>query len=163
MHKSLHYNITDFTVLNIAFGSTALRIATLVFLFTARYRSSASDSLNGVSRKIYGLDLVKEIRALENLDFKQKKAILDLNFLISNRRTIVLPTFLQFKDSNEQIRASKAYISYQKYCNPNVFILSLVNLTFFIAQSSLFTFFRTHFPGILHFSKCPVQGMLKMI
>ena len=81
-------------MLNIVFGSTALRIATLVFLFTARYRFSASDSLNGVSRKTYGLDLVKEIRALENLDFKQKKAILDLNFLISNRRTIALPTFL---------------------------------------------------------------------
>ena len=44
-----------------AFGSTALRIATLVFLFTARIRFPASESLIGVLRKRCGRDLVKDL------------------------------------------------------------------------------------------------------
>ena len=99
-----------------AFGSTALRIATLVFLFIARIRFPAqvSYSLIGVLRKRYGRDLVKEVRTLEKLDFKHKKAILDLDFLISCRKNSVFPKFLQFKVSNKQLRASRAYISCQK-------------------------------------------------
>ena len=97
-----------------AFGSTALRIATLVFLFTARIRFPASESLIGVLRKRYGRDLVKEVRTLEKIDFKLRKAILDLDFLISCRKNSVFPKFLQFKVSNKQLRASKAYISCQK-------------------------------------------------
>ena len=97
-----------------AFGSTALRIAALVFLFIARIRFPASDSLICVLRKRYGRDLVKEVRTLEKLDFKHKKLILDLDFLISCKKNSVFPKFLQFKVSNKQLRASKAYISCQK-------------------------------------------------
>ena len=82
------------------FGSTALRVATLVFLFIARIRFPASFSLIGVLRKSYGRDLVKEVRTLEKLDYKHKKAILDLDFLISCRKNSVFPKFLQFKVSN---------------------------------------------------------------
>ena len=51
-----------------------------MFLFFARIRFPASESLIGVLRKRYGRDLVKEIRTLEKIDFKLKKAILDLDF-----------------------------------------------------------------------------------
>ena len=112
--SSIHSNITGFIELIMAFGSTALRIATLVFLFIARIRFPASYSLIGVLRKRYGRDLVKEVRTLEKLDFKHKKAILDLDFLISCRKNSVFPKFLQFKVCNKQLRASKAYISCQK-------------------------------------------------
>ena len=101
-------------MLNMAFRSTALRIATLVFLFIVRIRFPASESLIGVLRKRYGRDLVKEVRTLEKIDFKLRKAILDLDFLISCRKNSVFPKFLQFKVSNKQLRASKAYISCQK-------------------------------------------------
>ena len=97
-----------------AFESTALRIATLVFLFIARIRFPDSYSLIGILRKRYGRDLVREVRTLEKLDFKHKKAILDLDFLISCRKNSVFPKFLLFKVSNKQLRASKAYISCQK-------------------------------------------------
>ena len=97
-----------------AFESTALRIATLVFLFIARFRFPDSYSLIGILRKRYGRDLVKEVRTLEKLDFKHKKAILDLDFLISCRKNSVFPKFLLFKVYNKQLRASKAYISCQK-------------------------------------------------
>ena len=97
-----------------ALGSTTLRIATLVFLFIAHIRFSASESLIGVLRKRYGCDLIKEVRTLEKIDFKLKKAILDLEFLISSRKNSVFPKFLLFKVSNKQLIASKAYISGQK-------------------------------------------------
>ena len=51
------------------FGSTALRTATLVFLFIVHMRFPASDSPVGVLKKIYGRDLVKEVRTLEKIDF----------------------------------------------------------------------------------------------
>ena len=79
-----------------ALGSTTLRIATLVFLFIAHIRFSASESLIGVLRKRYGCDLIKEVRTLEKIDFKLKKAILDLEFLISSRKNSVFPKFLLF-------------------------------------------------------------------
>ena len=81
---------TGFIELTMAFGSTALRIATLVFLFIARIRFPASYSLRGVLRKRYGRDLVKEVRTLEKLDFKHQKAIFDLDFLISCRKNSFL-------------------------------------------------------------------------
>ena len=84
----MHWNVTrGFFVLNMAFGSTALRIATLVFLFIARIRFPASDSLIGILKKKYGCDLVKEVRTL------------DLDFLISCRKNSVFSKFLQFKVS----------------------------------------------------------------
>ena len=45
-----------------AFGSTALPIATLVSLFIAPFRFQNSYSLIGISRKSYGPDLVTEVR-----------------------------------------------------------------------------------------------------
>ena len=95
------------------FGSTALRISTLVFLFIACIRFPASFSLIGILRKRYSRDLVKEVRTLERLDFKHKKAILDLDFLISCRKNSVFQ-FLQFKISNRQLRASKVYFFFVK-------------------------------------------------
>ena len=59
------------------FRSTALRIATIVSLFIVRMRFPASFSLNGVLRKRYGRDLVKEFRTLEKLDFEHKNATFD--------------------------------------------------------------------------------------
>ena len=73
------------------FVSTALRIA--VFLFIARIKFPASNSLIGVLRKSYGRDLVKEGTTLEKLDFKHKKPILDLDFLISCRKKTVFSQY----------------------------------------------------------------------
>ena len=73
-------------VLNIALGSTSLRTTTLIFLFIARIRFPATDSLIGVLMKIYGRQLVKEIRTVKKIDFRHKKAILDLDFSISCRQ-----------------------------------------------------------------------------
>ena len=55
--------------------------------------------------------MVKEARTLEKIDFKLKKAILDLEFFC--RKNSAFLKFVQFKDSNKQLRASKAYLSCQ--------------------------------------------------
>ena len=58
--------------------------------------------------------MVKEIRTLEKKDFKLKKTILDLDFLVSFRKNRVFPKILQFKVFNKQLRTSKVYISSRK-------------------------------------------------
>ena len=78
------------------------------------YQVSSFLFTNWSFKKVEGRDLVKEVRTLEKLDFKLKKAILDLDFLISCRKNSVFPKFLQFRVSNKQLSASKAYISCQK-------------------------------------------------
>ena len=58
-------------------GSAALRSVTVALLFLARISFPAHNSLVGTLRKRYGQDLVKEVRALEKLDFKYRKALLE--------------------------------------------------------------------------------------
>ena len=69
-------------MLNMVLRSTAICIATLVFLFITCITFPDSQSLISVLRKRYDHDLVKEVRTLEKIYFKLKKAILDLYFLI---------------------------------------------------------------------------------
>ena len=85
-----------------------------MLLFIARIRFTDSESLIGVLRKRYHRDLVNEVRTLDEIVFKLKKEILDLDFLISCRKNSVFSKFLQFKVSIKQLRTSKAYISCQK-------------------------------------------------
>ena len=100
----------------------ALCIATLVFLFIACIRFLASESLIGVLMERYGRDLVKEVRTLEEIDFKLKKTILDLDFLISCRKKIVFSRnfYSSNKVSNKQLRVSKAYIFCQTKSFQNI-------------------------------------------
>ena len=69
-----------------AYGSTILCIATLVFLFIAYIRFPASSLLIGVSKQRYGRDLIKKVKALQKLDFKHNNTILDLNLPISCKK-----------------------------------------------------------------------------
>ena len=64
--------------------------------------------------KKHGQDLVKEVRVLEKLDFKYRKALLDIEFLIPCRNCNDIPKFLHFKVSNRQLRSSATYITCQK-------------------------------------------------
>ena len=110
-------------------GSAASRITMVTLLFLIRIRFQAYNSLVGTLWKRCGQDLVKEVRALEKLDFKYRKALLDLNFLTSCRNNNVIPKFLHFKVSNKQLRSSAAYITCQTYLL-NQEILKVVSATF---------------------------------
>ena len=58
--------------------------------------------------------MVKYVRKLEKLDFKHKKAQLDLVFLRTCKKNNVIPKFLRFKLANRQLSSSRAYNICQK-------------------------------------------------
>ena len=91
-----------------------LRIITLVFLFLVRCRFPTQFSIVSILRKRYGEDLVKSVRKLEKLDFKHKKAQLDLEFLQTCKRNNVIPNFLRFRLANRHLSSSRAYNICQK-------------------------------------------------
>ena len=64
-------------------GLSTFRIITYVFLFLARLRFPAQDSIIKMLRRRYGDGLVKKVRKFKKFDFKYRKALLDLEFLQS--------------------------------------------------------------------------------
>lgn len=111
----INKNITGFSILIMIFAATALRIATLMFLFISRIRLPASDSLIKVLRNKHGRNLANEVRKNEKLYFNHKNRILDLDFLVSCRKKSVFPKLMQFKVFNKQLRPSQLCISFQKH------------------------------------------------
>ena len=59
----------------------SVRVIALVFLFIARVRFPSGMSIVKVLHNRYGLDLVKNVRKLEKIDWKYSKIQLDLEFL----------------------------------------------------------------------------------
>ena len=62
-------------------GPISVRVVALVFVFIARVRFPSGMSIVKVLRNRYGLDLVKNVRKLEKIDWKYRKIQLDLEFL----------------------------------------------------------------------------------
>ena len=92
-------------------GLSTFRIITYVFLFLARLRFPAQDSIIKILRSCYGDGLVKKVR---KFDFKYRKALLDLEFLQSCKKEKLIPKFLQFKVANKRLESSEAYLSCQR-------------------------------------------------
>ena len=91
-----------------------IRVIALVFLFLVRCRFPTQFSIINILRKRYGENLVKSVRKLEKLDFKHKKAQLDLEFLQTCKKNNVIPKFLRFKSASRQLSSSRAYKICQK-------------------------------------------------
>ena len=91
-----------------------LRTLALVFMFLVRLRFPSRLSLLQVIRNRYGDTIVKLVRKFQKVNFKHRKAALDLNFLQTCRSFNVIPKLLQFRVANENLRRSLAY---QKYLN----------------------------------------------
>ena len=114
-YKSLHWNITGFIELIMAFGINSTKYCNFsVPVYCTDQVSSFLFTNQRFKKEIWLLEHRKNpVRTLEKLEFKHEKAIVDLDFLISCRKNSFFPKFLQFKVSNKQLRASKAYISCQ--------------------------------------------------
>ena len=91
-----------------------LRVITLGLLLLVRCRFPAQFLIIGILRKRYGENLVKSVRKLKKLDFKHKKAQLNLEFLQTCKKNNVIPKFLRFKLANRQLSTSHAYNICQK-------------------------------------------------
>lgn len=94
-----------YSATNMSLGSADLRIVTVVLLLSARIRLPTHNSIVGILRKRYGQNLVKEVRALQKLDFDYRKASLNVGFLIYFRSNNVIPKSLYLKVSNTQLRS----------------------------------------------------------
>ena len=95
-------------------GLSTFRIITYDFLFLARLRFPAQDSIIKILRRRYGDGLVKKVRKFEKFDFKYRKVLLDLEFLQSCKKEKLIPKFLQFKVANKRLESSEAYLSCQR-------------------------------------------------
>ena len=87
----------------------SFRVFTLVCLFIIRLRFPAKKSVANIIRERYGNAALKDVRKLEKLDLKKRKAQLDINFLETCREAKVMPTFLQFRLANSTLRKSTTY------------------------------------------------------
>ena len=77
-------------------------------------RFPKSSSLQEVIRHRYGNDTVKLVRKMEKLDYKHRKCLLDLDFLMDCQRHNVVPNFLFFKLANRRLQTSEEYRSCQR-------------------------------------------------
>ena len=84
-------------------------VAVIVFLFLARVRFSRSKSIAEVIQSRYSENIVKRIRKLEELDYRLRKAELDLQFLCKWDDSNAIPIFLNFCLSNNHLKYSSTY------------------------------------------------------
>ena len=96
-------------------GLSTFRIIRYVFLFLARLRFQAQDSIIRILRRRYGDDLVKKDQKFQKFDFKYRNALLDLEFLQSYKKEKLIPKFLQFKVANKRLESSEVYLSCQRH------------------------------------------------
>ena len=86
-----------------------MKAAALVFLFLIRLRFPHSKSVAEVIRKRYGQNRVMKLRKLEKLDYRLRKAQIDLEFLVNCTNNSVVPKFLNFRVANKSLKSSRTY------------------------------------------------------
>ena len=91
-----------------------VRVAALVLVFIIRLRFPGGKSIAEVLRERYGDVGLKTSRRFEKIDFKLRKAKLDLVFLETCDVNGYIPRFLFFKLSNRDLQTSSAYRTCQK-------------------------------------------------
>ena len=91
-----------------------MRVAVLVFLFLARIRFPRNESIASIVPKRYSGEILKTIRKCEKVDYKLRKAKLDINFLTKCQQENVIANFLKFHLANKDLRNSITYIKCQQ-------------------------------------------------
>ena len=86
-----------------------MRVAAIVFLFLIRLRFPKSKSISDIIRGRYSQSTLKRIRKFEKLDFRLRKAELDLELLLRCRDNNGIPNFLNFRVSSHYLKASLTY------------------------------------------------------
>ena len=85
------------------------RVYVWFVLFLLRIRFPKNHSLVFTIRRRYGKNAVNSLRKFEKLNFKNRKAKLDLEFLQACQNNNVIPNFLHFKLANKSLKTSEAY------------------------------------------------------
>ena len=91
-----------------------VRVLSLVYLFLIRLRFPSGSSVSDIIRKRYGDQVLSKLRKYEKLDFRVGKANLDISFLETCMEHDLMPTFVQFRTANKNLRNSESYVSCQR-------------------------------------------------
>ena len=91
-----------------------VRVLLLVYLFLVRCRFPSSSSVPDIVRGRYGDQVLSKIRKYEKLDYKVEKSKLDITFLEVCMEHDVMPTFIQFRTANKNLRKSESYSTCQR-------------------------------------------------
>ena len=90
-----------------------ISVITFVFTFLIRLRFPPTKDFIQVLKQRYGPSSLTKFRLLEKLDFKLRKAKLDLEFLETCKRHETIPKFLFFKVYNYNVPSATFYKSFQ--------------------------------------------------
>ena len=88
-----------------------MRVAALalVFSFLIRLRFPHSKSMAIVIRKRHGQNTIKKLRKLEKLDYRLRKAQIDLEFLVNCSNNSIVPKFLSFRVATKSLKSTRTY------------------------------------------------------
>ena len=86
-----------------------MRVAAIVFSFPIRLRFTKSKLISDILSRGYGQSTLKRIRKFEKLDYRLRKAELDLESLLPCRDSNFIPNFLNFCVSSQSLKASLMY------------------------------------------------------
>ena len=90
-----------------------MRVAVSVFLFLASVRFPNSKSIAEAIRARYNGNNDKRMQKLEKIDYRLRKAELDLEFLCNCSDNNAVSKFLNFRVANNHIKFSTTYEQYQ--------------------------------------------------
>ena len=82
------------------------------------FDTSKSKSLSQIIRRRYGDKIIKRLRKFEKIDYRLRKAELDLEFLVKCRDNNVIPKFLNFRLANRSLGFSLTYA----HCQSNLLL-----------------------------------------
>ena len=97
----------------LSFAKMFMRVAVSVFLFLARVRFPNSKSIAEAIRARYNGNNDKRMQKLEKIDYRLRKAELDLEFLCNCSDNNAVSKFLNFRVANNHIKFSTTYEQYQ--------------------------------------------------
>ena len=83
-----------------------------------RLRFPQSKSLSQIIRKRYGDKIIKRLCKFEKIDYRLRKAELDLEFLVKCRDNNLISKFLNFRLANRSLRFSLTYA----HCQSNLLL-----------------------------------------
>ena len=86
-----------------------MKVAAVMFLFLIRLRFPKSKLILDILRRRYGQGTLEKIRKFEYLDYRLRKAELGLEFLLRRKDSNVIPNFLNFRITNQSLKASLTY------------------------------------------------------
>ena len=89
-----------------------MQVAPIVFLFLIRLRFPHSKSLSQLIRRQFGDKIIKRLRKFEKIDYRLRKAELDLEFLVKCKDNNVIPKFLNSPLAKRTLRFSLNYAHY---------------------------------------------------